>query len=135
MSQLIQSYNAKQLIKYDIHFSENSSARIDLIFVENTSHIIASFVGDPFIPGLIRYHCPVVAILKFDKPNPSSFKRRIWLYDKGNYTAFREQLKSVDLSDVIARNNLENVAKIISEIIIKAAAETIPNKIATIRPT
>ena len=135
MSRLIQSYNEKQLISSDTHYTENSSSLIDLIFVKNTSHIIASFVADPFIPDRIRFHCPVVAILKFDKPNPTTFKRRIWLYDKGNYTAFREKLKIEDWSDVIASNNLENFADIISETIIKAAAETIPNKIATIRPT
>ncbi|KAH3699857.1 hypothetical protein DPMN_074819, partial [Dreissena polymorpha] len=46
---------------------------------------------DPFILGLIRYHCPIVSILKFAKPNPTSFIHRIELHDKRNYAAFRER--------------------------------------------
>ncbi len=67
MSRLITSYNAEQLISSPTHFTENSNSLIDLIFVKDTRHVTASFVADPFIPDLIRYHCPVVVVLKIKK--------------------------------------------------------------------
>ncbi len=76
IDRLIASYNAEQLINSPTHFTENSSSLIDLIFVKYTSHVISSFVADPFIPDLIRFHCPVVAILKSSKPKVSAYKRK-----------------------------------------------------------
>ena len=93
---LIASYSAHQLIDTPTHFTETSSSLIDLIFVKNKNHVISSFVADPFIPELTSFHCPIVAVLKFDKPKFKSFKRHIWLYDKGNYDEYRNKLRNVD---------------------------------------
>ncbi len=67
ISRLITSYNAEQLISTPTHFTEYSSSLIDLIIVKDTRHIITSFVADPFIPDLIRYHCPRCSGLKIKK--------------------------------------------------------------------
>ncbi len=75
ISRLISSYNSEQLISTPTHFTENSSSLIDLIFTKNTAHVISSFVADPFIPNLVRYHCPVVAVIKLDKPKSTSFNQ------------------------------------------------------------
>ncbi len=85
MSRLITSYNAEQLISTPTHFTENSSSLIDLIFVKEVQHVITSFVADPFIPNLTRFHCPVVVVLKLKKPKVTAYRRKIWLYDQGNY--------------------------------------------------
>ncbi len=96
--------------------------------------MLTSFVADPFIPDLVRFHCPIVAVLKFDKPKLTTFKRRIWLYDKGDFNKYRDLLKNLNLDTVIQSNTPENTATILSNLIVDAASKSIPNKLVTIRP-
>lgn len=134
MTRLIESYNAEQLITSPTHFTEHSSSLIDLIFIKYHQNVITSFVADPFIPDLTRFHCPVVAVLKLNKPKQNNFKRRIWLYDKGDYDTFRDKLRSSDLHSLLSNDNVDESADILSKTIIQVASETIPNKEVTIRP-
>ncbi|MES9882168.1 MAG: endonuclease/exonuclease/phosphatase family protein [Sedimenticola sp.] len=82
ISRLVSSYNAEQLITTPTHFTEHSCSLIDLIIVKDTRHIISSFVADPFIPDLVRFHCPVVVVLKLNKPKATAYKRK----EKYGYT-------------------------------------------------
>ena len=134
MNHLITSYQAEQLITAPTHFTEHSQSLIDLMIVKDKEHIISSFVSDPFVPDLIRYHCPIVTILKFSKHIQHTFKRRIWLYDKGDYTSYKDKLRAVDWNNILSDQNLEQTAINITNSIILAASETIPNKLVTIRP-
>ena len=131
---LISSYSAAQLIETPTNFTEHSQSLIDLIIVKATTHVLTSFVADPFIPDLTRFHCPVVLVLKFNKPKSSTFKRHIWLYDRGNYVAYNEQLNQTDWETLIDNNNVEEVAQNITNTILTCAKNTIPNKLVTIRP-
>ena len=72
MKDLTQNYNLKQLIQEDTHFTENSSL-LDLILVRNSSNILTSGVVNSVIPDQIRFHCPILVILKFltHQPSPS----------------------------------------------------------------
>lgn len=133
LSRLISSYNGHQLINSPTHFTETTSSTIDIIFVKSADNVIKGFVSDPFIPNLTRFHCPVVCVLKCNKSKPSNYKRRIWLYDQGNYDEFRNQLSSKDWS-FINNDNTDAVADEIADTILKCASNTIPNKIVTIRP-
>ena len=94
MKNLIASYNFNQAITDPTHFTENSRSLIDLIICKNVRNVLTSFVSDPFIPDLVRYHCPVVVVLKFNKPKQQVFKRHIWLYDRGDYENFRSIINS-----------------------------------------
>ena len=127
MSRLIHSYNAHQLIDTATHFTETSSSIIDLIFVKHSQHVLSSFVADCFIPDLIRFHCPVVCVLKFNKPKQTTYKRKIWLYDQGDYTQYRENLRNSNW-EFINSDNLNDTADIIANTIVTAASTTIPNK-------
>ena len=131
---LIASYSAHQLIDTLTHFTETSSSLIDLIFVKNKNHVISSFVADPFIPELTRFHCPVVAVLKFDKPKFKSFKRHIWLYDKGNYNEYRNKLRNVDWNLLTDDNDPDKTIQNNTDKIISVASKTIPNKTIAVRP-
>ena len=62
MKDLTQNYNLKQLIQEDTHL-------LDLILVRNSSNILTSGVVDSFIPDQIRFHCPILVILKFLHPS------------------------------------------------------------------
>ena len=134
INHLISSYNAEQLITSPTHFTEHSNSLIDLMIVKNKNQVISSFVSDPFIPDLVRFHCPIVTILKFTKHNHQSFKRKIWLYDKADYNEYRSKLRTVDWNYFLSSDNLDQTAVNISDAIISSASETIPNKIVTIRP-
>ena len=50
ITEIIQAYNLRQLIKEKTHFTEQSSSLIDLVLVRNTAHVLTSGVLDPFIP-------------------------------------------------------------------------------------
>lgn len=135
MKNIALSYNLKQLIDEPTHFTEHSCSTIDLILVTKPENVIYSGVSSPFISDLIRYHCPIVAVLKYRKVMQKSFKRHIWLYDKGNYSVFRNKLSHVNWDEILASNNIDECASEFSNKIMKAAKESIPNKTVTIRPS
>ena len=135
MKDLIQNYNLKQLIQEDTHFTENSSSLLDLILVRNSSNILTSGVVDSFIPDQIRFHCPILVILKFLHPSTKAFKRRVFNYGRANFDIFRAQLTSYELEENIANNNNinENVTYVM-DTLNKASQNSIPSKVVTIRP-
>jgi hypothetical protein len=53
------------------------------------------------------------------------FKRRIWLYDRGNYNLYREKLQRVDWDELInSGNSLDDLCESFSKVILQAAGET-----------
>jgi hypothetical protein len=63
----------------------------------------------PFHNVNVRYHCPIYGIFKVPKTLHTCFKRRIWLYDRGNYNQYREKLQRVDWDELInSGNSLES---------------------------
>ena len=134
LSNLIKSYNAHQLINNPTHFTENSNSIIDVFIVKHAHNVISSFVSDPITTALTRYHCPIACVLKFTKPKTSNYKRHVWLYDRGDYNEFRNKLQSINWENTLNSNNIDQTASTISDTIISAASQTIPNKQVTIRP-
>ncbi len=104
------------------------------MFIKNKHHVISSFVADPFIPDLVRFHCPIVTVMTFSKPKISAYKRRIWIYDRADYIKYRNILNTVNWNEILLSNELDNNSKKITDIILDAASKSIPNKMATIRP-
>ncbi len=72
--------------------------------------------------------------VKINKPKAIAYKRKIWLYDQGNYEDFRLKLNSINWHDILQTEDLDTTADIITNSIIDAASATIPNKVVTIRP-
>ena len=135
MKELIQQYNLNQLIREPTHFTEHSASLIDLILVRNTTSIVTSGVADSFIPDQIRFHCPVLVLLKFLRPTVKSYKRRVWNYPLADFNKYREQLTNYDLQNKIESNsNIDDNVLCIADCIMQANQESIPNKIVTIRP-
>jgi len=135
MANLVSSYNAEQMISQSTYFTEHSHSLIDLIIVKHASQVITSFVADPFIPNLVRFHCAVVVVLKFNKPKCNTYKRRIWLYDRGDYGLYNEKLASVDWDTWLNNENTKELTNNVTNKILQVAQETIPNKQVTIRPS
>ena len=131
---LCQEYGLSQLISDPTHFTETSQSTIDLILTNNCNDILTSGVGEPFLDQNIRYHCPVFCVLDFQKPKIRSFKRHIWLFDRGNYQALSTELNNTDwdnLKDVDINKYTNNV----TEHIIKCTSKHIPNKSINVRPS
>ena len=131
---LTNSYNLHQLIDEPTHYTENSSSLLDLTIVSKPENVVFSGVSSPFIPDLIRYHCPIIVTLKFRKPIQTPFKRHIWLYDKGGYNKYKRLLSENDWSFISAANNVDEIADKVSSIINEAAKQSIPFKEITVRP-
>ena len=135
LNELILNYGFTQLINEPTHFTEHSSSLIDVIMVTNVNNTIASEVCDPFLPNLIRYHCPVAVILSLKTFKPQNYKRRIWKYEEADYIKYRQILLDVDLYETV-RNSLDvdTIVEKINSTLLTAAEQSIPNKIVTIRP-
>ena len=92
MTEIIQEFNLKQLITEATHFTEHSSSLIDLVMVRNTTNVLTSGVADCFIPDQVRYHCPIIVLLKFLRQSIKTFKRRIWSHPLADFDRFRTVL-------------------------------------------
>ena len=85
--------------------------------------------------SLVRFHCPIVSVLKVSKPVVNTYKHKIWLYDRGDYETYRSELNSIDWNSIVATNDsLDIIADSVCKVIISTATNNIPNKTVTIRP-
>ena len=123
-----------QSINQPTHFTENSSSLIDILLVNNKTHLIVSGVGDPFLNQEIRYHCPIYGIFKFSKPKFVSFSRHIWNYDQGNYELLRNKATSFNW-DSLKDNDINTYANKINTTVTSIAKECIPNRCIKVKPS
>jgi hypothetical protein len=90
-------------------------------------------VGENILEANVRYHCPVHGILNIQKVKNTVFRRRVWDYEKGNYDQFCEDLGNVEWDRLIHESHLNDAVSIVSDEILKAAGNNIPNKFIVIR--
>ena len=64
-----------------------------------------------------------------------TYKRDIWLYDRGDYNQFRHKLSQVNWDQVFVSNNVNECAEKTTDSIINVAKESISNKTVTVRPS
>ncbi|VDI64806.1 Hypothetical predicted protein [Mytilus galloprovincialis] len=129
---LLSQFSLTQLIDEPTHFTESSSSLLDL-FITNDAHIITYCGVGPPLLDQIRFHCPIISLLNFPKCRQKTFKRKIWLYDRGDYDRYRNILSEKNWDSVINLNNVEQFTTEITKTIIEAAEKCIPNKIITVR--
>ena len=129
---LCQQYNLDQLINESTNFTENSSSLIDLILTVNKNNILISGVGEPFLEQNIRYHCPVFCVLNFTKPKTPIYQRKIYLYDRGNYDAFSNDLILTDWQ-ALKSDDIDTYAINVTERIKTLVDKHIPNKSIKVR--
>ncbi|MCG8046167.1 MAG: reverse transcriptase domain-containing protein [Candidatus Thiodiazotropha endolucinida] len=129
---LCRQFNLEQLINEPTHFTENSSSVIDLILTSNKNTVILSGVGEPFLEQNIRYHCPTYCVLNFTKPTTPCFKRKIYLFDRGNYQTFSNDLIDTDWN-TLKSNDIDTYAENITNRITSLTNKHIPNKLIKVR--
>ena len=86
-------HNLHQLLNEATNFRQHSQSLIDLVLTNNPSFITYTEVG-PAFTDLTRFHCPTYGIFNCKK-HTSSYKRNIWLFEKGKYDNIRRDLQSV----------------------------------------
>ncbi|VDI21638.1 Hypothetical predicted protein [Mytilus galloprovincialis] len=136
MKEIFTRYGMTQFVEEPTNFCENSASIIDLVLSNKLNVVDLVHVGQPFLPANIRFHSPVYGILKFQKSSNTCFKRKIWLYDRGDYDLFRRMLSDVNWNDFIeSSNNVDVLVERFSELLIDFASKAIPNKNITVRKT
>lgn len=85
------------------------------------------------LQDLTRYHCPIIGFLNIPKISQKTSKRKIWLYDRGDYDKFKQYLSDVDWDSLISSNNVNDLTTNITNAILDAAELCIPSKIITVR--
>lgn len=133
ITDLCQQYNLSQLINEPTHYTETSSSVIDLIMVSNPHSVDIAGVGEPFLLQDIRYHCPIFCIFKFKKYVVKPFRRKIWIYDQGNYEELRQKVSDFDW-DSTRDNDVNLYSKTFTDTLLSIAERCIPTRIVTIRP-
>ena len=129
---ICQHYNLTQLISEPTHFTENSSSIIDLFFMSREDSVLLSGVGEPILDLNIRYHCPIYCVLNLNKHKSTTFTRHIWLYDRGDYASFANELSDTNWN-LLKNNDINTYANNITDHIIKVSEKFIPNKVIKVR--
>ena len=133
INDLCQHYNLSQIISEPTNFTESSSSIIDLIMVSNLNSVDVSGVGEPFLLQDIRYHCPIFCIFKFKRHVVKPFRRKIWLYEQGNYDSLRHKIHAFDWKS-ICNDDVNLYAEKFTDKLLSISEECIPVKFVTIRP-
>ena len=93
---VVNQYALFQIIDESTHFTETSSS-----ITRNPDNVIFSGVGEAFLDQNIRYHCPVYAVFKYDKPKKQCYKRKIWKYDSGDYDSLNPMIVLIGASMIL----------------------------------
>ncbi|MCG8096969.1 MAG: hypothetical protein JAZ17_25655, partial [Candidatus Thiodiazotropha endolucinida] len=129
---ICQQFSLHQLIDEPTHFTESFSSILDLFLTGNKNNVLLSGVGEPFLGQNIRYHCPIYCVLTFQKVSTPVYTRKIYLYNRGNYEAFSNDLEETDWQS-LKNNDIDTYAGNITNNIYQLANKHIPNKIIKIR--
>jgi hypothetical protein len=82
-------------------------------------------VGAPLLEQ-VRYHLPVIGLLHHSSKPSTSYKRKIFLYDKGDFDSYRQQLTDVDWETLFGHNDVDTIVDIITNTILNIADNTKP---------
>ena len=78
-------------------------------------------------------HCTISTKIKFRTYKQNVYQRTIWLYNKANFNAFRNGLRSCNWNVCFESNDIDVVCQTWTEQFISIAKKFIPNKHVTIR--
>ena len=80
----------------------------------------------------ICYHCPIYCVLNFNKTKTPIYTRKIFLYDRGNYQAFKEDLQSTDWNS-LKHDNVDTYASNFTDKVLELTNKHVPNKMIAVR--
>ena len=125
---IMNSFGLTQIIDSPTRITQYSSTLIDLILISDSLRCTDKGTIEPFCSD----HHAIYFSTNFLTTKQHCYQRKIWKYDDANFDEYRQKLTSSDWN----MNNLsvdEQVHKLTNNMV-KAAEQSIPNKIVTIRP-
>jgi len=125
-------FSLHQLITEPTYMTEHSSSLLDLLLVSNPHCVMYAEVGPPLLDQ-IRYHMPTIGILNHPRKPQTSLKRKVYLYSRGDYESYRQQLSAVDWDALFVDDDIDNIVSNITREVIQSADANIPNRIITVR--
>lgn len=130
LQDIINSFGFIQVIKEPTRPVSNTL--LDPIICNKSELIIDSGVLQPICSD----HIPVYATLRSRIPKHKNFRRNIWDYEKADWDKFENILRGFDWPPVnSSTHGINNYCSMITQNIMNAACESIPNKVVTIRPS
>ena len=63
----------------------------------------------------------------------NSFERKVYLYDRADFSSYREQLSQVYFDNVFASDDIDSITRSNVQILINEAGKAIPNRIIRVR--
>ena len=76
----------------------------------------------------------MIALLKSIKPKNTVIKRKIWLYNQGNYDLYRTKLAAVNWDDLLNVNDsVDNNEEKLTNKLLEICSQIIPNRTITVR--
>ena len=123
-----------QTVSDPTYFCETSCSLLDLIMVNSEDILIYTEVSENILASNIRYHCPISGILNIEKSQNRVFRRKIWDFNRGNFTQYKEDLSNVDWNNLIAETDLNKAVQNVTNKIIETGEKNIPVKYITVRP-
>ncbi|XP_065068202.1 uncharacterized protein LOC135693597 [Rhopilema esculentum] len=122
-----------QLISEPTHLMGDSKSCIDLIFTDQPNLFIESGVH----PSL-HDHCHhqiIYGQLSVSNAKLPPYKRRIWYYDKANFTAIRRSIEMFHWREHLGNLTCpKRQVELLNEVLLNIYSNYIPNKVKTIRP-
>ena len=85
-----------------------------------------SEVGIPLLDQ-VRYHLPVIGVVDQPCKLNNSFKCKVYLYDRTDFSSYREQLSQVNFDNLFASDDIDSITRSIVKILINEADKAIPN--------
>ena len=129
---LLTQYSLYQLIDEPTYITEHSSSTLDLLIVNDHRNIVFSEVGAPLL-NQTRYHLPIIGFLNHYIEHSTIIRRKIFLYDRGDYNSYRQKLSTIDWDSMFTGHDIDSITCSIRQTINDIANDTIPNRIISIR--
>ena len=76
---------------------------------------------------------PTIGVLNHPIKSHSSYKRKVFMFDRGDFESYRQQLSLVDWDSLLVRDDIDISTSNITRALIDAANTNIPNRVITVR--
>jgi hypothetical protein len=93
---------------------------------------LLSKVGIPLLDQ-VRYYLPVIGVIDQPCKLNNSFKRKVYLYERADFSSYREQLSQINFDNLFAWDDIDSITRSIVKILINEVDKAIPNWIITVR--
>ncbi|PJE77993.1 hypothetical protein CI610_03077 [invertebrate metagenome] len=133
LSDIINSFNFINVINEPTRISPTRSSLLDPILVsESISYTYSSVVSTE---NVVTDHQGCVVYISVPSFQKLTYKRKIWLYKRGDYVLFNRLVEEYDWDTLFATcNSVNSASERFTEIFLDFARRSIPHKEITVRP-